>query len=101
MPLSEHEQKILSDLEESLAKQDPRFARSVSQGTVLFHARRRVRWSVAGFVLGLAILMVFFTRSMPLSLTGVSMMLCSCLVLARHAELKGRPPLSDRRRAGQ
>lgn len=28
MPLSEHEQKILTDLEESLSKQDPRFPRT-------------------------------------------------------------------------
>ncbi len=38
MPLSEHEQKILTDLEESLRQQDPRFLKSI--GKVSFHIRR-------------------------------------------------------------
>lgn len=101
MPLSENEQKILSDLEDSLAKQDPQFARSVRQTTAFFHVRRRVRWSIAGFVLGLAILMVFFTRSMLLSLIGISMMLFSSLVLARYTELKGRASQSRPRHEGR
>jgi hypothetical protein len=33
MPLSEHEQRILAELEESLSKQDPRFAKNVARPT--------------------------------------------------------------------
>ena len=34
MPLSEHEQRILSELEESLSQQDPTFADRVANETV-------------------------------------------------------------------
>ena len=34
MPLSEHEQRILAELEESLSKQDPRFAKNVRETNV-------------------------------------------------------------------
>ncbi len=70
MPLSEHEQKILSDLEESLSQQDPRFAKSVSKTNVIVHARRRVRGGVVGFIVGLAILIVFLTQSTLWGLVG-------------------------------
>ena len=34
MPLSDHEQRILAELEESLSKQDPRFAERVANESV-------------------------------------------------------------------
>ena len=97
MPLSEHEQKILSDLEESLSKQDPGFAKSVSQSDPLVDARRRVRGGVAGFIVGLAILVVFFTQSVLWGLVGVAVMLLSSLVVARNAELMGASSSRQRR----
>jgi hypothetical protein len=97
MPLSEHEQKILTDLEESLSKQDPRFAKIVSKSKFYVHARPRARWSVAGFILGLAVLIVFFTQSVLLGLVGITMMLLSALFVARNAELMGRTSLSRQR----
>ncbi|MHB2029386.1 MAG: DUF3040 domain-containing protein [Acidimicrobiales bacterium] len=96
MPLSEHEQKILSDLEESLSQQDPRFAKRV-KNKVFVHARRRVRGGVVGFIGGLAILIVFFTQSILWGLVGVVVMLLSSIVVARNAELRGRAPSSRQR----
>lgn len=90
MPLSDSEQRILSDLEESFSKQDPRIARSVRRANALLDARRRVVLSIAGFVIGLTALVVFLTHSIVLSLVGTSLMLLSSLILARHAELKRR-----------
>lgn len=101
MPLSENEQKILSDLEESFSKQDPRFAKSVRQANVFFNARRRVRWSIAGFIIGLAVLIVYLTQSILLSLVGVLVMLLSYLVIARNAELKGRASMSRQHRESE
>jgi len=48
--LSEHEQRILAELEESLSKQDPRFAKNVRETNVYSHGGRRVRWGIAGFI---------------------------------------------------
>jgi hypothetical protein len=58
MPLSDHEQQILADIEARLRAEDPKLARSVGSTTVAAHARRQVRVAtavaVAGFVLLLA-----------------------------------------------
>jgi hypothetical protein len=97
MPLSEHEQKILSNLEESLSQQDPRFAKSISKTNVLVRARQRVRVGVAGFIVGFTVLIVFFTQSILLGLVGVAVMLLSSLVFARNAELMGRASSSRQR----
>jgi hypothetical protein len=85
MPLSEHEQKILIDLEESLRRHDPHFAKSV--GNLSLHARQRRRkvLSVIGFIVGLTILVAFFTQSIVLGLIGLAMMLASSLVFASNA----------------
>jgi hypothetical protein len=91
MPLSESEQKILSDLEVS-------FVRSARRASLFFDARRRMRWSVAGFIIGLTLLVVFLTHSILLSLLGVLVMLVSCLVFARTLELKGQSLTTDQHR---
>jgi type IV secretory pathway VirB3-like protein len=95
MPLSEHEQRILAELEDSLAKEDPRFVKSVREKNVYAHGGRRVRWGVAGFVAGLAILVVFFSRNVLVGLVGVALMFVSALVIERNARLLGRASWQD------
>jgi hypothetical protein len=82
MPLSEHEQKILSSLEESLRQHDPHFAKSVGNLSLYARRRRRRRGSVIGFIVGLVILVAYFTQSVPLGLVGLAIMLASSLVFA-------------------
>jgi hypothetical protein len=101
MPLSEHEQRILDQLEESLSKHDPRFAKSVRETNVYVHGGRRVRWGVAGFVAGLAILVAFFSYSIVLGLAGVALMFVSAIVVERNARLLGRASWRDLTRSGQ
>ena len=48
MPLSEHEQRILAELEESLVRQDPEFAERVRSETVYRHAGRYCKWAAVG-----------------------------------------------------
>lgn len=95
MPLSEHEQRILNELEESLSKQDPRFAKSVRETNVYAHGGRRVRWGIAGFVAGLLILVLFFSESTLLGLVGVALMFVSAIVIERNARLLGRASWQD------
>jgi len=52
MPLSEHEQRILAELEESLVRQDPEFAERVRSETVYRHAGRYLKGAAVGFVAG-------------------------------------------------
>jgi hypothetical protein len=78
VPLSEHEQRILTSLEESL-ESDARFTHKVD--AIRFSTRRRqVRFgSVLGFLVGLAILVVFFTHTVVVGIIGVALMLVSSL----------------------
>lgn len=101
MPLSDHEQRILAQLEESLSKQDPHFAKSVRTTNVYAHGGRRVRWGVAGFVVGLAVLVLTFSHWIVLGLVGVALMFVSAIVVERNARLLGRASWQDFTRAPQ
>jgi hypothetical protein len=101
MPLSEHEQRILAELEESLSKQDPRFAKNVRETNIYSHSGRRVRWGVAGFLVGLIVLVLCFSHSVILGLLGVALMFISAVVVERNARLLGRASWQDITRPGQ
>ena len=95
MPLSEHEQRILAELEESLSQHDPRFAKSVRETNIYSHSGRRVRWGIAGFIVGLTVLVLFFSHSIALGLVGVALMFVSAVVVERNARLLGRASWQD------
>ena len=54
MPLSEHEQRILAEIERRLLEEDPKFAHQVGS-SFRAHLGRRLKLAVAGFVLGLIV----------------------------------------------
>ena len=56
MPLSEHEQRLLDQIESALYAEDPKFASSVRAGRGLSGGRRRGVQAVAVFILGLVLL---------------------------------------------
>jgi hypothetical protein len=56
MPLSEHEQRLLEQIERALYAEDPKFASSVSGGRMSKPARRRRIQGALLFVLGLVLL---------------------------------------------
>lgn len=58
MPLSEHEQRLLEQIERALYAEDPKFASSVSGGRMSKPARRRRIQGAALFLLGLVLLVV-------------------------------------------
>ncbi len=60
MPLSEHEQRIIEEMERRLAEEDPRLVEAVARASVAGYALRRVRWGIAGFIAGFVMLMLFF-----------------------------------------
>ena len=95
MPLSEHEQRILAELEQSLTKDDPRFVRNVRETNVYSHSGRRVRWGVAGFIVGLAVLLIFFSSNIWLGLVGVAVMFASLIVIEQNARRLGRASWND------
>ncbi|MQA14462.1 MAG: DUF3040 domain-containing protein [Pseudonocardiaceae bacterium] len=58
MPLSEHEQRLLDQIERALYAEDPKFASNVRGGRMRSPSRRRRLQGVALFVLGLVLLVV-------------------------------------------
>jgi hypothetical protein len=90
VPLSEHEQRILAELEQSLEKQDPAFAERVKSETVYRHAGRYLLWASLGFVAGVAVLVAFYAQSVALGLLGVAIMFASAVVFERNMRRMGR-----------
>ncbi|MDT5008445.1 MAG: hypothetical protein QOH57_62 [Mycobacterium sp.] len=56
MPLSDHEQRMLDEIESALYAEDPKFASSVRGGTMRAPSTRRRIQGAALFVIGLAML---------------------------------------------
>jgi Protein of unknown function (DUF3040) len=80
MPLSEHEQRVLEDIERRLQQEDPRFAQQVSRTSLYSHLSRRIRWGVLGFLAGFVMLLLFIV-SMWIALAGFGVMLASALFI--------------------
>jgi hypothetical protein len=92
MPLTPHEQRILEEIERRLAEEDPRLVQSVSKATVAAHALRRIRWGLAGFILGF-VLLLLFVASIWFALAGFALMLASGLVIYHHLRRMGKDQL--------
>ncbi|MGW3468192.1 DUF3040 domain-containing protein [Saccharopolyspora sp. NPDC000995] len=58
MPLSEHEQRQLEQIERALYAEDPKFASTVRGGRLHRPSRRRRLQGITVFVLGLALLVI-------------------------------------------
>jgi hypothetical protein len=65
VPLSEHEQRLFDQIEQSLAK-DPKFASAVRASDPKHHAKRRVYAAVLLGVVGLVVVVLGVGRSNPL-----------------------------------
>ncbi|MEV4755490.1 DUF3040 domain-containing protein [Micromonospora sp. NPDC049559] len=65
MPLSEHEQRLFEQIEQSLAE-DPKFASAVRATDPRFHARRRLLVAAGVIVVGLAFLVYGAVSKLPL-----------------------------------
>lgn len=60
VPLSEHEQRILEEIERNLYQEDPGFARDVRRARPRLEDSRRARLGLVTFIAGFAILIAFF-----------------------------------------
>jgi hypothetical protein len=99
VPLSDHEQRILAELEESLVRQDPEFAERVRSETVYRHAGRYCKWAAVTFVLGVVILVAFYSKSVIAGFVGVVIMFASAVWFERNLRRMGRAGWHDFKRA--
>jgi uncharacterized membrane protein YjjP (DUF1212 family) len=92
-PLSEHEQRILEEIEKGLAREDPGFVQQVSRTSLQTHVTRRIRLAVVSFFTGLLMLVLFFL-SLWVALAGFAVMLFSGLVIYHYLKRVGKDQLS-------
>lgn len=90
MPLSEDEQRILSQIEQQLYESDPELAREVGSTTVYSHAARNLKWAVFGFIVGLAVMVTTLSIAYWLAFVGFIIMLAAALYFEQNARRLGR-----------
>lgn len=89
MPLSEHEQRVLRQIERQF-DQGRGPLRSLGRPTDARHAVRNVRRSIAGLALGLLALSLSFASSWVIGLIGFVIMLASAMTLVQSLRWLGR-----------
>ena len=114
MPLSEHEQRLLDQIERALYQEDPKFASTVKSTDLRTHMRRRLRRAAFVLVLGFAILLTGLIGFSGLASTVVGMtgfvVMVGALLLAMTAwkrlqpggpdlHVVGSPEQGDRQRS--
>lgn len=76
MPLSEHEQRLLDQIERALSAEDPKFASAVRSSDLKSHHLRRLRSAALLLGLGLVLLLVGAVAPIwPLGVLGFVVML--------------------------
>src|ERR1700712_3665087 len=83
MPLSEHEQRLLDEIEQALYAEDPKFASSVRSARPRNRARLVLALSVVGVLVGLAVVLFGLTANLILlGVIGFVLIVGSCVTAA-------------------
>jgi hypothetical protein len=103
VPLSEHEQRQLEQIEQALYREDRRLARLVRSSDPRVHYRRRVAEAACGFVIGAG--MVAAGVVLPLSYLSIAgfvvMLLCGIWALAVWRHMSGATGTARQRGPGE
>ena len=93
MPLSEHEQRLLDQIERALYAEDPKFASTVRSTDLRTHMRRRLRRAGVVLVLGFVLLLGgAVSKEIAVGVLGFVVMLCALLLaLSAWKRLSGAP----------
>ena len=79
MPLSDHEQKLLDEIEQALYAEDPKFAASVRSARTRSRTRRSAALCVLGVLAGLALVLVGLVANIVvLSVVGFVAVVAAC-----------------------
>jgi len=95
MPLSEEEQRILSQIEQQFYESDPAFSQRVSQTTLYRHAVRRVVLSVGLLIAGLAFLVATLQVHFAVAFVGFLIMLVAAFVIEKNLRTMGKAGLEQ------
>ena len=97
MPLSEHEQRILAEIERRLLEEDPKFAHQVGS-SFRAHLGRRLKLAVVGFILGLVVVVSStFFENVAIGVAGFVIMLACVFLFVRTMRRRAtvERPVSD------
>lgn len=79
MPLSEHEQRLLEQIEQGLYAEDPKFASAVRRVRSGGGTRRRIALAVLGVIVGLGVVLVaLLTNIILLGVLGFLLIVAAC-----------------------
>lgn len=99
MPLSEHEQRLLDQIERALYQEDPKFVSTVKSTDLRTHMRRRLRRAAFVLVLGFGILLAGLIAFEGLTSTVVGVagfvVMVGALLLAMTAWKRLQPGGAD------
>jgi hypothetical protein len=95
VPLSDHEQRLLEQIERALYAEDPKFASTVSSTDLRTHAKRRVRRAVVLLIIGMGCLLAgVMTTQVALGVAGFCLMLFALVYAAsQYKKVSARPDL--------
>ena len=82
MPLDEREQRILEEIERQFYETDRKLAETVSKASITGVFRRPLQWAALGFLVGLGVMLFFFTRYTPIAMVGFVLMVASAWTAA-------------------
>jgi hypothetical protein len=81
VPLSEHEQRLLEQMERALYAEDPKFVSALRGSTLRVRYRRRALLAIVGFVGGVVLLMTgLITQVLAVSIVGFVVMLSTAFL---------------------
>jgi Protein of unknown function (DUF3040) len=95
MPLSEDEQRILSQIEQQFYESDPAFAATVRETTLYRHAFRKVKWAALGLLFGLGFLVATLQVHVLVAFGGFLIMLLCAFVIERNVRAMGKAGLEQ------
>jgi Protein of unknown function (DUF3040) len=91
VPLSEHEQRQLEQIEQALRAGDPRFVDAVQAADPRVHYKRRVTVAALGFLVGVGLLLAgVVINIIPIAVAGFAVMLaCSLWAVTSYRHMTG------------
>ena len=96
MPLSEDEQRILSEIEQQFYETDPGLAHAVGSTTLYRHAFRNIKWASILFLAGVVVLVwALVTVGYVAAFAGFLLMLGAALWIESNARKLGRAGLQQ------
>ncbi len=91
MPLSEHEQRLLEQMEQAMLAEDPKFASAMRGRSSRARQRRRLLFGSIGLIAGLVLVVLGVANAMvPVAVVGFVLMLAGA-AFAATPQRKGGP----------